>query len=229
MCVISVILFSFRFFFIFFISVPKVLLDGPSAGRRTPFRRTPAPDPPALDPCQGPASQGPSCRHPCPDPLPWTPAPRTPLRRTSTISLFFFLLPTLFFFQFPKSFVELRWSLRDFIINHVFTTQIWRTQMCVVNNDEIAQRPPQFHERKKKKVRERKIKSAKIWPTRTTPHPGPSLHLHPPHPERPKPGRAPTGRVFIYLFIFLQRFVVCFFSFFCEVFVFVIFLVFLRF
>ena len=34
----------------------------------------------------------------------------------------FFSSPTLFFFQFPKIFVTLRWSLRDFIIENVFTT-----------------------------------------------------------------------------------------------------------
>ena len=38
----------------------------------------------------------------------------------------FFHFPTLFFFfQFPRSFVELRLSLRDFIIEKVFTTHIW--------------------------------------------------------------------------------------------------------
>ena len=44
------------------------------------------------------------------------------------ISRFFFPLPTLFlffFFQFLRSFMELRWFLRVFIIENVVPTHIW--------------------------------------------------------------------------------------------------------
>ena len=48
---------------------------------------------------------------------------------TPKISRFFFFFHSrplfVFFFQFPRSFVELRWSLRDFILENVFTTQFW--------------------------------------------------------------------------------------------------------
>ena len=54
------------------------------------------------------------------------------------------------FFLFPMSFVELRWSLRVFNIETVFTTHISTLQMCVcehIFSDENAQRPPHFTER----------------------------------------------------------------------------------
>ena len=58
-------------------------------------------------------------------PLPWAPLPWTPSSGPSKFRAVF-PLPTLFFFlQFRRSFVELRWSLRVFIIENVFTTHIW--------------------------------------------------------------------------------------------------------
>ena len=58
---------------------------------------------------------------PCPGP----PLPRAPLPRTIK-NFAFFPLPTFLFpLQFPRSFVELRWSLRLFIIENVFATHTW--------------------------------------------------------------------------------------------------------
>ena len=53
----------------------------------------------------------------------------------------FFSLPT-----FSRSFVELRLSLRDVIIENVFTTQNWRAQIFCddIFNDDIAHRQPQL-------------------------------------------------------------------------------------
>ena len=60
-------------------------------------------------------------------PLPWTLLPWTSCPRPPKISRFFvFSRPSFcfYFFQFRRSFVELLWSLRVFIIENVFTTHI---------------------------------------------------------------------------------------------------------
>ena len=43
-----------------------------------------------------------------------------------------FPLPTLFFLQFPRSFEELRWLLRVFITENVFTTNKFGEPICVL-------------------------------------------------------------------------------------------------
>ena len=45
-----------------------------------------------------------------------------------------------FLFQFLTSFVELRWSLRVFIIENVLTRLIWALQMCVVKTFSMMKR-----------------------------------------------------------------------------------------
>ena len=71
---------------------------------------------------------------PAPDPWPWTPhllaldtLPGTSCTGSSIISRFFFLSQPFFVLriQFPRSFVALRWSRSDFIIENVFITHVW--------------------------------------------------------------------------------------------------------
>ena len=60
-------------------------------------------------------------------PAPYCPAPDPPVLDFQIFALFF-PLPTLsgeLFFEFPRSFVELRWSLRVIILKNVFEKHIW--------------------------------------------------------------------------------------------------------
>ena len=79
--------------------------------------------------------------------------PRTPLGPPKFRACFLTLLTLflcVFFFQFPRSFVELRFSLRDVIMANVCTRCPENSKfVCCgdIFNDGIAQRELQFHER----------------------------------------------------------------------------------
>ena len=94
--------------------------------------------------------------------------PRTldPLPRTIQIFALFFSPNPLFvsFLQFPMFFVELRWSLRVFIKENVFTTHMWAPRTSCEAGREI------------------------LFPTRTAP-PVPRTAPPRPHPDRPHPDR----------------------------------------
>ena len=82
------------------------------------------------------------------------------VRMEAKISRFFLLSRPSFclcFFQFPMSFVELRWSLRVFTIDSVFTTHIWpaarlkRRGLMKTRRDQRKTSGKKSRERKKKR------------------------------------------------------------------------------
>ena len=120
-----------------------------------------------------------------PDPSALNPPlrPEPPSPDLQNFAFFFFLpRPSCCYFQFPRSFVELRLPLRDDIIQNVFTTHIWALQiLCVAKTFSMMtettatqRKTSEIGKTKTKKGRERK-KSAKFWPppgplpTRTAP------------------------------------------------------------
>ena len=93
---------------------PKPSPSSPDPKPRTPSPRPQTPDKPRT-PSPGPPSPGPG--PPPPDPQPRTPLHRNPPPDLQNLAFFFSSSDPLFFFlQFPRSFVEFRWSLRVF--NH---------------------------------------------------------------------------------------------------------------
>ena len=98
----------------------------PSPGPPTPGpqHRTPNPGPP--NPDGPPAPRPPASGPPAPDPPALRPPnPGPPPPDLQNFALFFLSRPSLCFFEFPRFFVELQWSLCVFILKKVLKNTFW--------------------------------------------------------------------------------------------------------